>query len=169
MKLEIERIYPDNKILRAIESGFSKTLNTLSNEIKNFNIPNLIEDVGYEAEWLDLAVYFTDEIKGHINDLIKAYQNIGTYNSYKVLLKSFFGDNSDIEILNPSKGVLNITITTNYLNQTILDKDKTQELNDSQGNKILAKNITEGLSTEQLLAILKKIIPIGIVVNYTII
>lgn len=166
MKLEIEKIYKDNKILNAIEEGFNSSIDTLNNEIKHFDIPYLIEEVGYNVGWLDLAVYFTDEIKGHITDIIKAYKNIGTYNSYKVLLKSFFGDNSVIVFNNDKKACLNIQVTTDREDKSLQTKEL-QDIDLKNGKILLAKNIT-GLSTTQLQLILEKIIPIGIYVTFTI-
>jgi hypothetical protein len=167
MKLEIERVYKDNKILNCIESAFKPTLDTLNNEISNFNIPNLIEEVGYNVGWLDLSKYFQTEIKGHFIDVIRAYKNIGTYDSYEVLLKSFFGENSVIVFDNYKAACLSINITTSTQERVIQTKDYI-DINLKNGKVLLAKNVIAGLSTSQLQVILQKIIPIGIYVTFTI-
>ena len=123
MKLEIERVYKDNKILNCIESAFKPTIDTLNKEITNFNIQNLIEEVGYNVGWLDLSKYMNGAIKGHLIDIIRAYKNIGTYNSYNVLLKSFFGEDSIIVYDNYKAGCLSIDITTATQDKAIQTKD----------------------------------------------
>ncbi len=167
MKLEIERVYKDNKILNCIESAFKPTIDTLNNEITNFNIQNLIEEVGYNVGWLDLSKYMNGAIKGHMIDIIRAYKNIGTYNSYDVLLKSFFGEDSVIAYDNYKAGCLSITITTATQDKTIQTKDY-RDINLKNGKILLAKNVIVGLSTSQLQVILQKIIPIGMYVTFTI-
>ena len=167
MYLEIEKIYKDNKILNCIESAFKPTIDTLNNEITNFNIPNLIEEVGYNVGWLDLSKYFKTEIKGHFIDVIKAYKNIGTYDSYDVLLKSFFGEGSVIVYDNYKAGCLSINITTSTQEKAIQTKDYI-DINLKNGKILLTKNVITGLSTLQLQVILQKIIPIGIYVTFTI-
>lgn len=167
MKLEIERIYPDNKILKAIESGFKSTINTLYNEINNFNIPELIEEVGYNVGWLDLSKYMNGTIRGHLIDILRAYRNIGTYNSYNVLLKSFFGQDSIITYDNYAKGCLSIVISTDLQDQAIQTKDF-RNIDLKNGKVLLAKNVIVGLTTSQLQVILQKIIPIGMYVTFTI-
>ena len=167
MYLEIEKIYKDNKILNCIESAFKPTIDTLNNEITNFNIPNLIEEVGYNVGWLDLSKYFKTEIKGHFIDVIKAYKNIGTYDSYDVLLKSFFGEGSVIVYDNYKAGCLSINITTSTQEKAIQTKNYI-DINLKNGKILVTKNVITGLSTSQLQVILQKIIPIGIYVTYTI-
>jgi hypothetical protein len=167
MYLEIEKIYKDNKILNCIESAFKPTIDTLNNEITNFNIPNLIEEVGYNVGWLDLSKYFKTEIKGHFIDVIKAYKNIGTYDSYDVLLKSFFGEGSVIVYDNYKAGCLSINITTSTQEKAIQTKNYI-DINLKNGKILVTKNVITGLSTLQLQVILQKIIPIGIYVTFTI-
>jgi len=167
MYLEIERVYKDNKILNCIEYAFKPTIDTLNNEITNFNIPNLIEEVGYNVGWLDLSKYFQTEIKGHFIDVIRAYKNIGTYDSYEVLLKSFFGENSVIVFDNYKAGCLSINITTSTQDKAIQTKDFV-DINLKNGKVLLAKNVIVGLSTSQLQVILQKIIPIGMYVTFII-
>jgi hypothetical protein len=167
MKLEIERVYKDNKILNCIESAFKPTIDTLNKEITNFNIQNLIEEVGYNVGWLDLSKYMNGAIKGHLIDIIRAYKNIGTYNSYNVLLKSFFGEDSVIAYDNYKAGCLSIDITTATQDKAIQTKDY-RDIDLKNGKILLAKNVIVGLSTSQLQVILQKIIPIGIYVTFTI-
>ena len=167
MKLEIERVYRDNKILNCIESAFKPTIDTLNTEITNFNIPNLLEEVGYNVGWLDLSKYFQKEIKGHLIDIIRAYKNIGTYNSYDVLLKSFFGEGSIIVYDNYKAGCLSIDITTATQDTNLQTKDYI-DINLKNGKVLLAKNVIAGLSRSQLQVILQKIIPIGMYVTFTI-
>jgi hypothetical protein len=167
MKLEIERVYKDNKILNCIESAFKPTIDTLNNEINNFNIQNLIEEVGYNVGWLDLSKYMNGAIKGHLIDIIRAYKNIGTYNSYDVLLKSFFGEDSVIAYDNYKAGCLSIDITTATQDKSIQTKDY-KDIDLKNGKILLAKNVIIGLSTSQLQVILQKIIPIGMYVTFTI-
>ena len=167
MKLEIERVYKDNKILNCIESAFKPTIDTLNNEITNFNIPNLIEEVGYNVGWLDLSKYMNGAIRGHLIDIIRAYRNIGTYNSYDVLLKSFFGEDSVITYDNYKAGCLSIDITTATQDKAIQTKDY-RDIDLKNGKVLLAKNVIVGLSTSQLQVILQKIIPIGMYVTFTI-
>ena len=167
MKLEIERVYKDNKILNCIESAFKPTIDTLNNEISNFNIQNLIEEVGYNVGWLDLSKFMNGAIKGHLIDIIRAYKNIGTYNSYDVLLKSFFGEDSVITYDNYKAGCLSITITTATQDKAIQTKDY-RDIDLKNGKILLAKNVIIGLSTSQLQVILQKIIPIGMYVTFTI-
>ena len=167
MKLEIERVYKDNKILNCIESAFKPTIDTLNKEISNFNIQNLIEEVGYNVGWLDLSKYMNVAIKGHLIDIIRAYKNIGTYNSYNVLLKSFFGEDSIIAYDNYKAGCLSIDITTATQDKAIQTKEF-QNIDLKNGKILLAKNVIIGLSTSQLQVILQKIIPIGIYVTFTI-
>lgn len=167
MKLEIERVYKDNKILNCIESAFKPTIDTLNNEISNFNIQNLIEEVGYNVGWLDLSKYMNGAIKGHLIDIIRAYKNIGTYDSYDVLLKSFFGEDSVITYDNYKAGCLSIVITTTTQDKAIQTKDY-RDIDLKNGKILLAKNVIVGLSTSQLQVILQKIIPIGMYVTFTI-
>jgi len=160
-------IYKDNKILNCIESAFKPTIDTLNKEITNFNIQNLIEEVGYNVGWLDLSKYMNGAIKGHLIDIIRAYKNIGTYNSYDVLLKSFFGEDSVIAYDNYKAGCLSIDITTATQDKTIQTKDY-RDIDLKNGKVLLAKNVIVGLSTSQLQVILQKIIPIGMYVTFTI-
>jgi hypothetical protein len=167
MKLEIEKIYNNNIVLNAIENGFKSSIDKISNEINNFDIQNLIEEVGYNVGWLDLSKYMNGAIKGHLIDIIRAYKNIGTYDSYDVLLKSFFGEDSVIAYDNYKAGCLSIVITTATQDKSIQTKDY-RDIDLKNGKVLLAKNVIVGLSTSQLQVILQKIIPIGIYVTFTI-
>ena len=167
MYLEIEKIYKDNKILNTIENGFKASIDKLYNEVSNFDIQNLIEQVGYNVGWLDLSKYMNGAIRGHFIDIIRAYKNIGTYNSYDVLLKSFFGENSIIVYDNYKAGCLSIDITTATQDKIIQTKEY-RNIDLKNGKLLLAKNVIVGLSTSQLQVILQKIIPIGMYVTFTI-
>jgi len=168
MNLEIERIYEKNQILRGIEDGFNTVFGRINNEITGFNIEKLIDEVGFKASWLDLSEYFSDEIKGHIYDLVKAYKKMGTYESYTVLLKSFFGEDSIITFDNSAPAVLNISIQP-VLGNKSLETVNNEIIQTINALNILTKNSFDGLSNAELGVLLQKIKPAGIIVNYTII
>ena len=165
--LTIERIYDKNIVLNSIENGFTQEIQNIKDELESIKIKDLIEEVGYQAGWLDLSKYMNGSIKGHLLDIIQAYKNIGTYNSYRVLLKSFFGDDAIIEFDNYKAGCLSIAITTAVGNKTLQTKEYI-DIQLKNGELLLAKNVVIGLTTSQLEVILQKIIPAGIYVTFTI-
>ena len=165
--LTIEKIYDKNVVLNSIENGFRKEIQNIRKELKSINIQELIENVGFTVGWLDLSKYMNGSIRGHLLDIIRAYKNIGTYNSYKVLLKSFFGEDAVIDFDNYKPGCLSINIITALQDKAIQTKDFTNiEL--KNGKVLLAKNVIVGLTTSQLEVLLQKIIPAGIYVTFII-
>ena len=162
--LTIEKIYDKNVVLNSIENGFVKTIEDVKKEIDALQ---LIEDVGYQAGWLDLAKYMNGAVQGHLIDIIYAYKNIGTYRSYTILLKSFFGNDTVIEFDNYKAGCLSIRLITNFNNKAIQTKEFI-DLELKNGLVLLAKNVILGLSTSQLQVLLQKIIPAGIYVTFII-
>ena len=165
--LTIEKIYDKNIVLNSIENGFKQEIQNIKQEIQDINIQKLIEEVGFAVGWLDLSKFMNGAIKGHLLDIIRAYKNIGTYNSYKVLLKSFFGEDAIIEFENYKAGCLSINITTAFGNKTIQTKDF-RNIDLKSGKVLLAKNVIVGLTTSQLEVLLQKIIPAGIYVTFII-
>ena len=165
--LTIEKVYDKNIVLNSIENGFNQEIQNMKDELISIKTTDLIEEVGFKAGWLDLSKYMNGSIEGHILGIIQAYKNIGTYNSYRVLLKSFFGDDAVIEFDNYKAGCLSITITTAFGNKTLQTKEYI-DIQLKNGELLLAKNVVIGLTTSQLEVILQKIIPAGIYVTFII-
>ena len=165
--LTIEKIYDKNIVLNSIENGFKQEIQNIKQEIQDINIQKLIEEVGFAVGWLDLSKFMNGSIKGHLLDIIRAYKNIGTYNSYNILLKSFFGEDAIIEFDSYKPGCLSINITTAFQNKAIQTKDY-RNIDLKTGKVLLAKNVIVGLTTSQLEVLLQKIIPAGIYVTFII-
>ena len=167
MQFKIEYPISNNHVLNAIWNGFKVSIDNANNQLDNFDFNNWIDGVVYDAKILELAEYHNYIIKGNVNSIIEAYQNIGTYNSYEVLLKSIFGANSIIEFDNSNPAILNIAVTPDFDNYIIVTKNDEGLLIKDATKYIVTKGVARNYTSTEILKILEKITPQGIFVNFS--
>ena len=166
MQFKVEYPIDDNKVLGAIWSGFNNPIKDINLQLDTFDFNLWIDEVIFNAKILELAEYHNDIIKGNVNGIIEAYQNIGTYKSYEELLKSLFGKDTIIEFNNPNPAVLNITVTPDFGNYIITTQNNEGLLIKDKSLYIVTKGVSKKYTSAEILKILEKITPQGILVNF---
>jgi hypothetical protein len=166
MKFNKEIPLNNNKVLNAIWNGFNPVITKIQNEIANFDIANWLDGVIYDAKILELSAYHNEVIKGNVLTILKAYKNIGTYEAYEILIKSLVGDSAIIEFENPAPAILNVNITSDFGELYMYQKNTEEGIDTINNENILLKGVAKVLNRNEIIKLLEKLVPVGILVNF---
>lgn len=165
MQFKKEIPLSNNIVLGAIWEGFNTSLQLIKNELEMFDMQTWIDSVVYESKILELSAYHKELIKGNVKNILLAYKNIGTYRAYEELIRSLVGADADVIFENPAPAVLNVRIISDFGNLELWQK--TQDTIETYAKEdILIKGVSAVLNKNEIIKLLEKLVPAGILVNF---